>query len=67
MLFVQAQKFYERFTGQRHEVAVWFHNRRVYEIRVDGEFYATAENKAQVFDEVVDIISLNNWTSINPI
>ena len=64
MLLVQAQNFYERGTGEKHEVTVLFADRRVYEVRIDDEFYATAESRGQAFDEVVDLIKAHNLTSI---
>ena len=66
MILILTQRFYERFTGEAHEVAVLFREHSIYEVRVDGEFYATAENKVQAFDEVADIARLNNWTAICP-
>lgn len=72
MINIRTQNFYEKYTGEKHEVAInfrWFNsvsNGR-YEVRVDGEFYSTAEHQAQAFDEVVDIIKINNWSPIIPI
>ena len=72
MINIQTQTFYERHTGEKHEVTIdfgWINpvSNGHYEVRVDDEFYATAEHKAQAFDEVVDIIRTNNWTPICPI
>lgn len=68
-MFAYGQNFYERITGIKHRIEVQFHynNRRVYEVRVDDEFYSTAETRAQAYDEVADIIRSNNWSGICPI
>lgn len=72
MVHVQTQTFFERHTGARHEVSINFgginpaSNGR-YEVRVDDQFYSTADHKAAAFEEVVDIIKHNNWTPVKPI
>ena len=68
-MMIHSQNFYERHTGDRHEVQITFecNGRKVYEVRVDGEFYSTAESKVQAFDEVVDIIRYFNWSPLKPI
>ena len=69
-IYVYSQKFYERHTGQPHEIMITFDYRnktRCYDVRVDDEFYATAECKAMAYDEVVDIIRTNNWSPLRPI
>ena len=63
---VYRQTFYERHTGVPHKITTDFMARRVYEVRVDGEFYATAENRVQAYDEVVDILKTERWTPIRP-
>ena len=66
MILIQAQNFYERYTGLKHSIAILFTRRRCYEVRVDDEFYSTAETRGQAFDEVADILSITNWSPINP-
>lgn len=72
MVHIQTQNFYERHTGDRHEVTVVFGHtspvcRGRYDVRVDGEFYSDHDSKAQAFDEIVDIIKANNWSPISPL
>ena len=72
MTHVQTQHFYERHTGDKHDVTILFGwnsaaRRGHYTVKVDGEFYSDHESKLSAFYEVVDIIKANNWTSINPI
>lgn len=72
MIHIQTQKFFERHTGDEHEVTIMFGGinpvcRGYYEVRVDGEFYSNHDSKLQAFDEVVDIIKINNWTPVRPI
>lgn len=72
MIHIQTQHFYERHTGEEHEVTIMFgginpvSNGR-YQVRVDGEFYSDHRSKLHAFDEVVDIIKINNWSPIRPI
>ena len=66
MITISTQRFYEKHTGDPHEVTVKFRCRR-YEIHVDGLFYSIHDKKADVYDEIVDIIKIYNWTPINPI
>ena len=65
-LFIQAQEFYERSTGDPHEIVIWFMwiGRKCYEVRVDDEFYASAESRAHAWDRVVDVIRSNNWSPV---
>lgn len=67
-MFVYGQNFYERYDGEAHRVEILFHytDRRCYTVEVDGEFYSTAENRAEAYDEVVDIIKTMNWSPIKP-
>lgn len=69
MIHIQTQDFYERHTGDRHEITVMFEytNRKRYEVRVDGEFYSDHDSKAEVFEELIDIIKTNNWAAICPV
>ena len=72
MIHIQTQKFFERYTGDEHNVVIMFGGinsagRRYYQVIVDDEFYSNHDSKAQAFDEVVDIIKANGWTSIRPI
>lgn len=69
-MLVHNQTFYERHTGQPHKIMVTFDHRngsKCYDVRVDNEFYATAEHRSGAFDEVVDIIKANNWSPLRPI
>lgn len=72
MVLVHTQKFYEKYTGEKHEIAVTFGwispvSRGTYRVTVDDEFYSNHDSRGQAFDEVADIIKVNNWTSICPI
>ena len=61
------QTFYERYTGEKHTVLARRNRLCEWEVRVDGEFYATAENGVQAEEEIVDILRHENWTPICPI
>lgn len=63
---VYRQTFYERHTGDPHKITTDFVSRRVYEVRVDGEFYVTAETRWQAMDEVVHILKCEGWTPVSP-
>lgn len=72
MIHIQTQKFYERYTGEEHEVTILFGHispvcRGRYEVRLDGEFYTDHDSKAQAFDEIVDILKTTNWSPLKPI
>lgn len=66
-LFIQKQHFFERMTGEGHAVDIYFTARKVYEVYVDGEFYATAENLLAAHEEIIDIVTGNNWSPIRPV
>lgn len=67
-MMIHRQFFYEKYTGQEHEVLIVMpYLRRCYEVRVDNEFYSDHDSKIQAFDEVVDIIKANNWSPLMPI
>ena len=61
------QTFYERYTGEKHTVSAGRKRLGEWEVRVDGEFYSTAENRVQVEEEIVDILRHENWIPICPI
>ena len=70
MIHIQTQNFYERHTGTKHEVTISFGginpvSRGYYRVTVDGEFHSIADDKGKAFNDVVDIIKQNDWTSIN--
>lgn len=67
-MLVYGQKFYERYDGEPHMVEILFSyvGGRCYTVTVDGEFYSTAEHRAEAFDEVVDIIRVMNWAPVKP-
>ena len=72
MIHIQTQRFYERHTGDAHEVTITFGgispvSRGYYKVSVDGEFYSNHDSKRQAYDEVVDIIKTNRWSPICPI
>lgn len=72
MIHIQTQSFYERHTGEKHEISVLFGNispvsRGRYEVRVDGKFYSDHDSKLKAFDEVVDIINAEKWSAVCPI
>ena len=72
MIHIQTQSFYERYTGDRHEVSIMFGHispasRGRYEVRVDGEFYSDHDSKLRAFDEVADIVKAENWSAVCPI
>lgn len=69
MINIMTQTFYKRHTGEKHEVAMnfgWINpaSHGHYEVLVDGQLYTTAERKAAAFDEIVDIIKINDWTPV---
>lgn len=64
MLLVQAQNFYERVSGVKHQVSILFQKRRCYIVEVDGEFWSTAETRGEAFDEVVDILKVYRWSPV---
>ena len=71
MIHIQTQSFYEKHTGDKHEVTIMFGHispvsRGRYEVQVDGGFYSDHDSKRQAFDEIVDIIKVNNWTPLKP-
>lgn len=66
-IFIQKQMFFERHTGDGHEVVIYFAARRVYEVYVDGVFYATAEHLLAAHNEIIDVIMQNNWAPIRPV
>lgn len=70
MIHVQTQRLYERHTGDAHEVTVLFGGINPaspgnYRVVVDGEFHSIHRSKLQAFDEIVEIIKVRDWTSIN--
>lgn len=66
-MLIHRQHFYERMTGIEHLITITFETRRVYEVRVDGEFFSTAENKFRAFAEVADILRSTNWSPVRTI
>ena len=73
MLNVMTQNFYEKFTGEKHEVVINLvgyinplGSEHHYEVRVDDEFYSTAESRAEAYEEVEDIVKTNNWSFTKP-
>lgn len=53
--------------GTRHRISIARSEHGCYYvIRVDGQFWSTAETLAEAGDEVADIIQANRWTQINP-
>lgn len=75
-MLILKQRFYEKFTGDPHDILVTkkaeeVHDdnvkcRRYYVVSVDGEFFSTSESRLQAFDEVADLIKHENWASIKP-
>lgn len=68
---VQTQNFYDRQTGDKHEVSIFFVydnvvSRKSHDVTVDGKKYASAEFKGQAFDEVVNILKETGWSPVNP-
>ena len=68
MISIHTQRFYERFTGTPHDITVTFDypGRKVYEVRLDGEFYSNHESKREAFDEIVDILRAGNLSAVRP-
>lgn len=66
-IFIQKYIFFERHTGDSHEVIIYFSARRVYEVYVDGEFYATAEHLLAAHQKIMDVIQNNDWAPIRPV
>lgn len=72
MIHIQTQHFYERHTGEEHEVTIMFGginpvSRGRYHVKVDGAFYSAHNSKLHAFDRIVGIIARNNWSPIRPI
>ena len=70
MIHIQSQRFYERETGVRHYVAIMFDwntqlKTREYTVMVDNKNHSVHDTKSNAFEEVVNIITANNWSSIN--
>ena len=63
-MLIHRQPFWEK-SGEKHIITITFEGRRMYEVRVDEEFYATAEHRLQAFDEVADIARANNWNPLS--
>lgn len=66
-IFIQKQHFFELMAGEGHEVVIYFTARKVYEVYVDGVFYATAENLLKAHEEIIGIVTGNNWSPIRPV
>lgn len=58
---IKNYKLYERYTGEPHQIQI---NRRNgwYEVRLDDEFFSTAESFRQAQDEAVEIVIELNLT-----
>lgn len=63
-LHIHTYTFYGRTDSMKHEITINFCARRVYEVLVDGEFYATAESKFQAHEEAADILKHENWSPV---
>lgn len=71
MIHIQTQSFWEKHTGERHEVTIMFGHINLlssgkYDVRVDGEFYSDHDSRAQALEEISGIVKLNNWSPIKP-
>ena len=72
MILVQAQTFYEKATGRKHEVSIIFGginpiSNGCYEVLIDGQKHSATKSKGRAFDEVVNIIKATRWVPVNPI
>lgn len=72
MVHIQTQRFYERNTGDSHEITITFGHISPacggkYEVTVDGKFYSDHGTKTKAYDEIVDLIRAQNWTPIRPL
>ena len=66
MMLIKKYTLYERGTGMTHTIEITYAFDR-YEVRHNGEFYATAENMAQAGFEAADIVIYNNLSNIRPL
>ncbi len=66
-MLIQQQIFYEPYTGVPHIIDIVFAGKRIYNVLVDDEFYATAEHRLGAFEEVADIIRNYRWSPIYPL
>ena len=69
---VAVQNYFERFTGDKHEISITFgHISPVsnghYEVRVDGDFYSSHDSRHHAYDEIEDIVKINNWSPLKPV
>lgn len=48
------------------QIDIWHRDDDVYTVYVNGEYYVTLESRAQVDEEVSDIMSLYRWSYIRP-
>lgn len=60
------QIFYNKKTGERHEVSIGYkwNGYGEYEVNVDGNSYAKAKFKTLAFDIVGNVIRDNDWSPI---
>ena len=68
---VQTQNFYDRQTGDKHTVSIFFVydnvvSRKRHDVVVDGKKYASAESKGRAFDEVVNVLKGTGWSPVKP-
>ena len=66
---IHHQMFYEKSTGNQHEVAInfgWINpmSNGEYKIFVDGEVKGSAKSKVKAFDKLVELIKENDWSGI---
>ena len=62
-MLVHDQMFYDIVTGIPHRIEVLFDyrsNRKCYDIYVDTEFWSTADDRGQVYDEIEGILTVYN-------
>ena len=66
-----SKKAYERGTGVRHSFDIYRvyepHTAAAYIVKLDGEFYTTAESRANAIAEVEDVIKHHGWSHISPL
>lgn len=69
MILVHSQKFFERYTGEEHDISITFEyiGYKSYKVTVDGDFYSNHDSQGQAFDEVEDILKYTNWSPLRPI
>ena len=70
MIHIQTQKFYEKQTGNAHEVTILFGgispvSNGMYEVDIDGEWDSYHKRKHGAFNRITYLIKENDWSPVN--